>query len=413
MEKIKKLLVLGATEIIGEIVKEAKKKGYYVITVDYYAQSPAKKISDESLFMSATDINKISDYIQKNKIDGVLTGFTDSLLMAYYQICIQNNLPCNINKKQYILSTDKLEFKNMCKKYQLPIIEEYSDDKQVIFPVIVKPIDNSGAKGISVCYNQKDLINGIEIAKSNSTSKKYIVEDYLDYNEATVFYIFIKGKPYLVAMGDRHVHSFKEKCLKLPTGYTFPSKALAKFVEEENDKFINLFKDLNCQNGMVFIQGFVDDNLTFIPYECGFRLTGSLEYKLIEYIHGYNPLSMLIDYAVSGDMLYNKSMPYINPFFSKKLYNLSCLIKPGYIQKIIGLDKIEEHNNILYYFLSYKEHTEIPYSSWGKLSQIFIRIFFVAESESEYKKISDFIKNNLSVVDQNNDEMLLNKEIIK
>ena len=54
--KGKKLLVLGATALMGEIVREARRRGAYVAAVDYFENSPAKKIADEAVLMNATDV---------------------------------------------------------------------------------------------------------------------------------------------------------------------------------------------------------------------------------------------------------------------------------------------------------------------------------------------------------------------
>lgn len=411
--KKNKLLVLGATAFISEIVKEARKKGYYVIVTDYNETAPAKELADESLVIDVKNTDEIIDFINKNHIDGVLTGFTDSLFNFYYEICQRTNLPCCINKPQIDISTNKILFKQLCKKFGIRVINEYHVNDKLSFPVIIKPVDNSGARGIHVCRNDEQFKEGLKDSLLFSPLKKVIVEDYLNLREATVFYLFIKGKAHLIAMGDRHVKTIREGFLKLPTGYTFPSVALDNFIKNDHEKFLKLFDYLQCQNGMVFIQGFVDENDFFIPYECGFRLTGSLEYKLIEHICGYNPLSMMIDYAVCGDMLKNISKLNINPYFDKKLYNLSCLSKPGTIKNIIGIDKLKAHPNIIDCFVGYQINDTLTDAVWGKLAQILVRVFFEATNQSDYDKVSVFIKNSLQVIDTKGEEMLLNKEIFK
>lgn len=407
----KKLLVLGATKFIAEIVKEAKKYGAYVVVADYNKVAPAKEIADEAVLIDVMDITSIVEYIKNNNIDGVLTGFTDSLLLPYIKICEASGLPCYISIEQEKITTDKTIFKKLCRKFNIKVLDEYTSFNHLEYPVIVKPVDNSGARGISICYNDEEFYLGKKIALENSKSNQILVEKYVNFQEATVFYIFINGVAHFIAMGDRYVKSFDNKVLRLPTGYCFPSRGIKKFYQENDKKFKRMFNELKIKNGLMFIQGFLDAELNFIPYECGFRLTGSLEYKLIQAIQGYNPLSMLINFAITGKMLDEKQSIDTNPFFKKNGYNISCQINPGKIKKIIGENKIKNLENIIDCFFSYEEDDIIPNEAIGKLSQIGIRILFIADKQ-EYDNTISYIKNNLSVLDENNQEMLINKEIL-
>ena len=154
--KNKKLLILGATNLLGEVVKEAKQYNAHTIAIDYFENSPAKKVSDENYLINATDVNAVSELIKNKNIDGVITGFADSLLPAYNQICSKVNLPCYITEEQIKFTTDKKFFKECCAKFKIQIVKEYKKDEHIEFPVIVKPVDNSGAGGISICNNQNE-----------------------------------------------------------------------------------------------------------------------------------------------------------------------------------------------------------------------------------------------------------------
>jgi len=80
-----KLLVLGGPALAKEIVVAARRLGVYVIVTDWYSpeRSPAKKIADKALMISTADVDAIVQLVKSEKIDGVLTGFTDSTLKYY------------------------------------------------------------------------------------------------------------------------------------------------------------------------------------------------------------------------------------------------------------------------------------------------------------------------------------------
>src|SRR5699024_8764544 len=99
----KRLLILGGSRISCEIVKKAKELGIYTIVTDWYPveKSPAKQIADEYSMTSTTDIEAMERLVREKRIDGITTGFTDSVLPYYAQICERVNLPCYGTEKQF------------------------------------------------------------------------------------------------------------------------------------------------------------------------------------------------------------------------------------------------------------------------------------------------------------------------
>ena len=387
--------------------------GAYVIASDYNEDAPAKRIADESLLVNVMDVDTLVKYVKENNIDGVITGFTDSLMKPYFEVCQKTGLPCYLTQELIDLTIDKETFKQLCKDFDIPTINEYENTDDMEFPVIVKPVDNSGARGIYVCKDINEYEKNINLAKEFSKSGKVIVEPYLDLQEATVFYVFNHGIPYFAVMADRHMMDVRDGILRLPTGYTFPSKGTEKFIKNTDEKFKKLFNSIGIKDGMMFIQGFLDNDNNFIPYECGYRLTGSLEYDLIERVCGYNPLNMLINFAFTGNMSASNEFDLIDPYFKLKSYNLTVLIRPGKISKIQGEEKIAALPNVVNCYISYDVGDELKEECWGRLSQAGARLLFVADTDEEYRKTIDFIKENLSILDENGNDMILNKEIIK
>ena len=407
----KRLLVLGATRLIGEIVSEAKRYGAFVAVADYFENSPAKKIADEALLIDATDVKKLAEYVTENNIDGVLTGFADSLLPSYIELCTMTGLPCYLNEEQLRFTTNKSFFKELCREFEIPVIREYAHNDKLNFPLLLKPVDNSGARGIYICHNQDEFCVAKEKALSFSKSKQILIEDYLTYREATAFYVFVGGDAYLAALADRHVAPVKDGVIRLPTGYTYPSLATSKFMAESNPKFTALFKKLNVQNGIMFLQGFLDDENCFIPYESGFRPTGSLEYNIFEAVCGYNSLAMLINFALTGQMATEDMVKKINPFFPENAYNISCLMKPGKIVDIEGREKLESLSDVKHCFYSYQEGDELGEENWGRLAQIFLRLQVTGGTEG-YCRVTEALKA-LYVRDASGADLLINKGLVE
>jgi len=107
----KKLLILGGNLFSVEIIKQAQSMGIFVVVTDYYEDSPGKKIADRSFMVSTTDVSAVVNLINEEHIDGMITGFMDSMLPYYQAICNKAHLPCYATKEQIEIATHKAKFK--------------------------------------------------------------------------------------------------------------------------------------------------------------------------------------------------------------------------------------------------------------------------------------------------------------
>lgn len=410
----KRLLILGGIALSSEIVKHAKNLGLEVYVTDYLTDSPAKKISDKSFMVSTTDISGLTRLVSKENIDGILTGFVDMLLPFYQQVCERTNRPCYGTKDQFNKLTNKQEFKKLCRSFNIPVVDEYeiSQPHRVIdveglnYPVILKPVDNSGGRGIFICNTPEDLLLKYKKSLTFSPSKQVLVERYMRAKEATIFYFVQNGEVYLTSMGDRHVKHFQSGIIPLPVAYTFPSIHLERYQKTLHNQVVDMLKSTGIKNGIVFIQSFVEDGVC-IFYEIGYRLTASLEYKIISHDSGYDPLDLMINYAITGNSVMPDVKTLANPYFRKFYCNITFLAKPGKIGKIKGVEETLLNKNVLDVFLSYQENEIIPEQALGTLGQVIARVFAYAETKEELANLMDKIQDTIKVCTPEGENMLL------
>lgn len=412
----KKLLILGGSRISCEIVRKAQEMGVYTIVTDWYPleKSPAKQIADEYFMTSTADIPAMVELIKEQDVDGVITGFTDSVLPYYAEMCEHAGLPCYGTKEQFDILTNKSDYKRMFKEFDVPVVDEFhidgeidsADLSHIKYPVLVKPSDNSGARGISICRNEKELIDGYKKALEFSERKDVLIERYIDGEEVTIFYILQDGEIYLSGMGNRHVKHNQDNVIALPVAYTFPSIYLHNYIKNTDPKVKKMFKSLGMKDGMVFMQCLVEDGECII-YDVGYRLTGTLEYKLIDEICNYNPLEMMIKFALTGEktepLLHKKATPY----WKKYACNVSFLMKPGKIGKINGLQKIKEMPEVIDAVLAHTEGDELTDTAKGTLKQIVLRVFATANTKEDLKSLLEKIYYSLEVTSTTKESMLL------
>ena len=408
--KGKRLLILGGMRFSCEIVRKAKELGIYTLVADYnrVEDSPAKQIADEAVNLSVIDVDAVVAYVKSHSIDGIFVGFNDMLLPYYAEVCEKCDLPCYGTKEQFETLIAKDKYKALCHQFGVPTIPEYDvEDSDIDYPVLVKPVDNSGSRGISVCHNRLELDDAIKRGKNASKMGKVIIERYLEGREVTVFWTFQDGNYYLSALANRHVKQNQgDDVIPLPVGYTFPSVFLPKYRQEVEENCKQLFRHLGLRDGMMFMQCKVENGSCFV-YDLGYRLTGSLEYGILERVCGYNPLEMMIRFAITGRMgdvsIANKAIPE----FKSPSFNVSCLCAPGTIKEITGIEEVKKMPEVEDVVVAHSPGETITEEMRGLLAQITVRVLGSVSSKEDLFPTMRKIHDTIHVIGDNGKELLL------
>ena len=415
--KGKRLLILGGSRISCEIIRHAKEMGIVTAVTDYYPieRSPAKQMADEAYYEDTSKVDRMAEFIKEQKFDGVITGFTDSVLPYYAEMCEKAGLPYYGTKEQFEVFIDKQKYKKLMREFDVPTIPEYkinlndfdATTADIVYPVIVKPSESSGARGITICHSKEELKTAMEFASNISEDNEVLVERYIDEPEATIFWLFVDGKYYLMMIGNRHVKHNQDGVIPLPAGYTYPSSVQPRFIAETAPKMKKMFRAIGIKNGMMFMQSKIVNGECWV-YDIGYRLTGSLEYINLKEMCGYDPLDMLIRFALTGDMgepeIDRKADPY---FGGKYTYNVSLLCKPGRIAKITGLDEIENLPGVIKVVVAHPEGDEITQKMKGLLAQITVRVLGRADDIEAMKNEMLEIHRLAHVISDTGEEMIL------
>ena len=119
--KGKKLLILGGTALACGTVEKAKQMGVFTIVTDDREDSPAKKVSDASFMVSATDVEALVDLCKEQEVDGVLTTYHDRLLPYAQEVSDRLGLPYLATAEQLEMIRNKKKSKNLCIEYGIPV----------------------------------------------------------------------------------------------------------------------------------------------------------------------------------------------------------------------------------------------------------------------------------------------------
>lgn len=402
-----KILIIGANPETISLIEKAKLMDIKTYVTDYNKTTYAKKFADVPCNVDGMDVDGLVDLVKKEQIDGVLVGVAEALIPTYCKVCETLDYPCFASMEQFNIMISKDNFKNTCRKYGVPVVPEYSVENldEIEYPVIVKPVDSSSSKGISICNNREELDIAIEKALSFSFRKKYLIEKYMDGLEVIIYYVIQDGNPFMVAMCDRYTSKEQKGITQLPSAYIFPSKHIERYKAEVDEKVKNMLKGMNVKNGVLFLQSFVENGSVYI-YEPGFRLNGAQEHMIVSELTGIDAKELLINYAMNGKMSDKDMQKYADPYFhGMYACKLSPLVKEGVIGEITGIEKIRRMNGVVGVNPNYENGDTV--AGLGTQRQMAANIFITAPTIELLKERVDAVIKAFEVNDNEGNSMLL------
>lgn len=414
----KKLLIIGANAETVPLVNVANSMGIKTFVTSNVKDDLAKQYCWKSFDVNGTDVDAIVDLVKKERIDGVLVGVADVLVPYYQKVCEKLGFPCYANKNSIEAFCYKDSFKRTCEKYGIKGIPEFhldetlkdEDVNKIVFPVMVKPVDNGSGTGMSLCYDRKELYDAVNKALDSSKNKRFIVERYMDNcPDVGIYYAFQNGVCSLSAIFDRYTCNFQKGVSKVNMCSVYPSKYIEQYYDKIHEKALKMFKDLNVDNGVLLITAFYD-NGEFYVYDPGFRFQGEAPHLLIKSINGYDQREMMIRFALTGHGGDFRLLDFDNASFKgKKASTLWILLKPGCISKIEGMETIQDDKNVVNIITRFQVGDCID-SNWvGTEKQVFTRIYIVSNSLDDMKETIAKCIKTIKVLDESGNNMCITK----
>lgn len=185
----KKLMLLGGIRYLLPAIEAAHKHGIHVITVDYLPDNIAHKYSDEYHNVSILDKEAVLKLAQELKIDGILSYAVDPGVVTAAYVAEQMDLPFTCSYETACILQDKSRFRQFLTEhgFNAPNAKGYNNSEEALkdldffnWPVIVKPVDSAGSKGVSRVDDPKDFPQAIVHALDESHNGHFIVENFLE-----------------------------------------------------------------------------------------------------------------------------------------------------------------------------------------------------------------------------------------
>lgn len=410
----KRLLIVSSDANDLEIVNAAREMGVYVVCCDRYENwdvSPAKKAADAAWNVDYTDIETVKALCEKEKIDGVLAGYGEDRVYAACKISNAIGTPFYATEEQIDITRNKRLFKETCARYGVRVPKEYcfslpmsaEDMAAIEYPVIVKPSDNGGRKGITICYDEAQLKEAIELAIAFSKDGNIVVEEYLSGIEMSSVYTMKDGEISLSCVNDKYSAGSEGYQAALCGFVVTPSRFYEQYVREIDPGIKHMLRSIGAKNGMAYFQHIATPK-GIVPFEMGYRINGNNDFKVIRKYNGIDYMKMLISHSVSGDM--GDSLEKDNPLFGEYACTYVVQLNAGKISKV-DYSGIEKRENIDDIFIWKNAGDTVIESSTNTHKCGMIK--FHAQTVEEIYETVNAIHEKVLILDENGDSMLMNR----
>jgi carbamoyl-phosphate synthase large subunit len=242
----KSILIFGVGELQRSIIRRAKLKGLFTIGIDPCADAVCKDEVDAFEIVGGQDFEGTCAVVEKYSIDAIVTAATDKPLVMMARIAEKYGFPFySVETAQW--STDKYQMKQRfleggvpCARGRLIAKVEEADD--LYYPLIVKPRDNSGSRGVKLCRNKEELQEAMQEALQYSHLDTVLVEEYIEGQEYSIEGLHYDGKSEVIQFTEKTTTEF-------PYNVELAHKQPANLTENQKNDIRELVSKIaNCMH---------------------------------------------------------------------------------------------------------------------------------------------------------------------
>lgn len=402
---------MGGGAYAEDIKQYKEEKGFQVISVGRSEDKRTSCFSDKFYQIDRQDVKAVAEVVKKEGTEGIFVGSSEDNIASAIDVAELTGCRFYVNREQWNVLSNKALFKEAARKYGFPVIPEFhlsqnpTDDEinSLKYPVMIKPTDSSGARGMSPCFSSDDFRKLYEEAFRWSHRKEVIVEPLItDAAEVFFNYTIQEGTPTLsYSFTKFRVHN-SNSSIMVPLFHMYPSSYIDEYCMDVDESAKRMIKGVGLKNGTITLQGFYKQG-QFYFFESGFRMGGAQAYILTDYNNGANSLQYMINYALTGSMSNEDLSKIENVHFKYPCCNYYFVLKTGVVMSISGLDMVKKMKCVLNVTEYCKEGTVIE--DTNALDRIGYRIHVVGENKEDLANNLVNISKTLHIISEEGEDM--------
>jgi len=360
---MKSVLMLGGSHFQTPSIKTAVAMGFYTVSCDYLPDNPGHKFAHEYHNVSTTDKEAVLELAKKLKVSGIVCYASDPAAPTAAYVCERLGLPTSPYESVEILA-NKDKFRSFLKNngFKTPKAKGYSDVSDAIeeisefsFPVIIKPVDSSGSKGVTKLTDISKLKEQIEYALYFSRAKRFIIEEFVEKDGYQIAGdgFSVDGKLAFRCFANEHFDISSNNPF-VPIGESFPYVKPKEIHVKIHNEIQRLLTLLSMKTGAYNFDIRLDKNENVILMEIGPRNGGNLIPQVTKYATGVDMVEYTIKAAMGIDCS-DLKLVEPNGFWSCYMVHSH---KSG-VLKDVWIDETFRKNNLVEFDMLFKNGDKI------------------------------------------------------
>jgi len=354
----KRLMILGAGINEMPAVIRAREKGIEVIVVDMNPKAPALQYADKAVMAKTKDTEEYVEIAKSEHIDGAMTVAAESLVRKVAAITNTLGLP-GISEETAIIATDKSLMRKVFHEKGIPSpnfvsAEELDEAEEKVsslkWPLVIKPVDQAGSRGVFKLEDKNDLRKYFAISKGKARCGRVVIDEFIEGIDSTVDAITVGGITHVLGISDKvkiHSPNIIAMDVAFPPAY---SKEKVKEVEELIKKML---KAVGLNRGASHTEVFVTDEGPKVIEFAARSGGGLIPSDILPHLCGFNFIDTLISMALGEDV-------EIKPVKSQNGVDLRFFASPpGRLKKIRGVGEALKIKGVHKLDFSIKEGEEV------------------------------------------------------
>ena len=287
----KKMLLLGGGHAEIPLIQAAQSLGWYVITTGNAREGLGHPYADKNVFADFSDKEAMLELAKSESVQAVCSGCNDFALLSTVYVCEKLGLPGHDSYATSLEIHHKDKYRALATRLGIPtpralVVRRAADFEtaiaQLTFPIIVKPVDLTGGKGIHRAANADEARVAYKDACSRTRQDHIVVEEFVQGSNHGFSAMLVKGKV-AFAFSDNEQYYINKYMV---SGANSPSTSSDKTLAMLREYSERIAQELHLVDGILHIQYIERADGTPVIIEICRRPPGDLYIKFVKYATG-------------------------------------------------------------------------------------------------------------------------------
>ena len=391
----RKLLLLGGSHAEITLIKAAQALGWFVITTGNNRDGLGHPYADKTVFADFSDKDAMLELARAEGVTAVCSGCNDFALLSTVYVCERLGLPGHDSYATSLEIHHKDKYRALAAKLGIPtpramVVRSAQEFEAavggLVFPIIVKPVDLTGGKGIHRAANADEARAAYRDAVSRTREDHVVVEEFVQGTNHGFSAMLVKGKV-AFAFADNEQYYINKYMV---SGANTPSTTSASGLAKLRDYSERIARELNLVDGILHIQYIERADGTPVIIEICRRPPGDLYIKFVQYATGIDYPKFIVMAETGMDIAAIQDLPTQGFWLRHCVMAGSEIADGATVREVTFAPEIQ--GNIVEKFLWYKPGDVITDKLIYKAGIVFFKFDSLEEMNDKTARMTDLVK---------------------